>query len=157
MNKNRGKGQAFQWVVTHVPCTSNNCLEWPFSRDPQGYGQLSINGRLWKAYRLMCILAHGEPPTRKHIASHTCGNGHLGCTNPQHLAWKTNSENQIERTAHGRRLKEHNARKLTPLRKNQLMATLSSERTIREIAEEFGVKRGTVDYYRRKARTEWAI
>lgn len=147
----KGKGLAFQWIVAHVAYSEDDCLVWPFSRDPQGYGHLGLNGKLWKAYRLMCVLAHGEPPTNQHVASHTCGNGHTGCTNPRHLSWKTNSENQLERTAHGRRLPEHNRRKLTPQQKLAVQG-LRGTMSIREIASQFGIKRGTVDYYHRKAR-----
>jgi hypothetical protein len=50
----------------------------------------------------MCELAHGEPPTSKHEAAHSCGKGHEGCVNPKHLAWKTKTENRQESNEHGK-------------------------------------------------------
>jgi hypothetical protein len=53
------------------------------------------------AHRLMCQLAHGDPPTPDHIAAHSCGRGHEGCVNPNHLSWKTYSENELDKRVHG--------------------------------------------------------
>lgn len=93
-----GKGVAYEWLVRHVSYPGDNCLTWPFARDSRvGRGLLGHESRRYWAHRLMCILAHGEPPTPKHQASHTCGRGHEGCVNPRHLEWKTNSENQYDR------------------------------------------------------------
>lgn len=153
MAPRKGRGKSFRWIVKHVAYTGDRCLKWPFSRDPQGYGQLGLNGKSWKAYRLMCVLAHGEPPTEGHQASHTCGNGHLGCTNPRHLAWKTNSENQRDRRLHGRQLGQPygNKGKLT---KDEI-AVIQAERGVTPIvklAARYGVKRGAIDYWHKKAR-----
>jgi hypothetical protein len=53
-----------------------------------------------KAHREMCRLAHGEPPTPKHEAAHSCGSH--ACINPNHLSWKTRSENQMDSVRAGR-------------------------------------------------------
>lgn len=147
----RGDGAAIAWVRAHLDYAEDFCLIWPFSRDSHGYGHLGHNGQLRKAYRVMCELAHGPAPSPKHIASHSCGNGHKGCTNPRHLSWKTYSENQVERTTHGRRLPEHNRRKLTPQQKIEVQ-NLRGKKTIPEIAAMYGIKNGTVSYYHKKAR-----
>jgi len=63
----------------------------------------------------MCILAHGEPPTPAHQASHSCGKGHEGCVSPRHLRWATASENEADKIDHGtvRRGSSINTAKLT--------------------------------------------
>lgn len=95
---------AMDWLRAHVGYASNECLRWPFHISPKdGYGRAHepITGKLMTASRLMCIFAHGEPPTEIHECAHSCGNGNHACTNPRHLYWATPTENQNERVIHG--------------------------------------------------------
>ena len=94
----RGKGGNYQWIKDHVGHADDKCLIWPFSYRWNGYGQVGLNGKVRYPHRIMCELAHGEPPSRKHVAAHSCHNGRGGCVNPRHLSWKTASENILERT-----------------------------------------------------------
>lgn len=150
------KQTSFDWLVAHTSYEGDDCLIWPFGRDDKGYGFLQAFDKIRKAHRVMAFMTLGSPPTKKHQASHSCGNGHLGCVNPKHLRWKTNSENQLERyREHGRR--ECNqwgqTGKLTP----EQIEVIKAERgktTIMKLAERFGVKRGAIDYWHRKARAE---
>ena len=81
--------------------TGDECLTWPFMRSASGYATISIGGKLTTASRLVCTLAHGEPPSDVHQAAHSCGKGHMGCVNPNHLSWKTPSENMSDKVGHG--------------------------------------------------------
>ena len=98
----KGQGAAIKWLRDRANHPDAKCLTWPFYRMPTGYGHFGYNGKRHYAHRMMCELAHGEAPTPKHEAAHRCGNGHLGCVNPQHLAWKTKDENRQESTRHGK-------------------------------------------------------
>lgn len=97
----RGKGRGVQWIRAHLDYQGDDCLPWPFALDDKGYGQVGYNGKVYKASRLMCIFKHGPPPTDEHHAAHSCGNGHLACTNPNHVFWRTPLENRIESNDHG--------------------------------------------------------
>lgn len=90
--RNRGKGTAFEWLCRHVNHEGKKCLFWPFSKAYGHPGLVGYCGKIFKPTRLMCLLAHGAPPSDEHKASHTCGRGINGCIHPQHLAWKTDSE-----------------------------------------------------------------
>jgi hypothetical protein len=94
---NKGKGQNLIWLKDRVGYDSDECLIWPFSVNYQGYGQVGYYGKVKKAHRIMCELAHGAPPTPKHVAAHSCHNGHGGCVHPKHLDWKTARQNVLER------------------------------------------------------------
>jgi hypothetical protein len=98
---NKGKGRGLAWLRENVGYSMDRCLRWPLSCDSHGYAQVGMDGKIKKAYRVMCEMAHGPAPTPKHEAAHTCGNGHMGCINPVHLAWKTRSENQRDKRQHG--------------------------------------------------------
>ena len=92
----RGKGRGLAWLKAHIDHQGDDCLIWPHSQNHQGYGQLGYFGKVRKAHHIMCLLVHGEAPTPRHHAAHSCGNGHKGCAHPKHLSWKTPTENRLE-------------------------------------------------------------
>jgi hypothetical protein len=148
-----GKGVAYNWLVQHKDFAGDDCLPWPFSRDSRvGRGLLGHEGKRYWAHRLMCILVHGEPPSPKHQASHSCGRGHEGCVNPRHLEWKTNSENQYDRRKHGTQMGGIGTRtRLTPEQIAEMRA-LKGKMVRLEIAKKFGVKIGCVEYWHKHDR-----
>lgn len=145
----KGQGANFKWLLAHVDYQGAGCLAWPFAKDNRvGRGSIGYNGRGWWAHRLMCVLAHGEPPTPKHQAAHNCGKGHYGCVNPRHLEWKTNSENQLDRAKNGNVLRNQYGKggALTPAQQSEIVA-LKGKMTQISIAAKFGVSLGCVQYW----------
>lgn len=146
----RGKGKGINWIRAHASHKEYACLIWPYSRNRQkGYGNFGFEGEMHYAHRFMCELVHGTPPTPGHQAAHSCGNGHLGCVNPRHLFWRTNSENQYERRWHGRRNREtkNGARtKLTPQQVEFIRAS-KGVKTQSNVATILGVSAGCVEYW----------
>lgn len=97
-----GDGKTHAWIRDHQNYPHKDwCLIWPFFRDKNGRGVIGIAGRRNFAHRVMCKQVHGEPPTAEHGTAHSCGNGHLGCVNPNHLSWKTQAENLKDCAKHG--------------------------------------------------------
>lgn len=91
------KGVPSQWIKDHAGHEGAVCLIWPFARKSNGYANLSSG----PAYRVMCRLVHGDPPTVAHHAAHSCGNGRGGCINPKHLRWASPAENENDKNSHG--------------------------------------------------------
>lgn len=153
----RKPGPAQEWLRNvAVPYTGQDCLTWPFQRTPHGYGRIDFNGRPHVASRVVCIMAHGEPPTPRHVAAHSCLNGHLGCVNPRHLRWATQSENERDKLASGtsNRGSRHGRSKLTEgdvLAIRKLSGNLKQD----EIAAKFGVSKWTVGEIIRRKRWGW--
>ncbi len=87
------EGAGIAFLESLIGIGRDDCVVWPYSRNPQGYGQTYYSSEVMGAHRVMCILAHGEPPSPKHQAAHSCGNGRNGCVNPAHLRWATPKEN----------------------------------------------------------------
>jgi hypothetical protein len=142
-------GIAATWLLRHVNYEGDDCLPWPFSVDGRvGRGRVGYKGRQYWAHRLMCIFAHGEPPTPQHQAAHECGKGHYGCVNPRHLSWKTNSENQLDRRRNGNMLRNRNGPRPT-LNPEQLaeLRRLSANMTQMGLAKRYGVSLGCVQYW----------
>lgn len=89
------------WLVRHRHHKGSDCLFLPRSR-PGVAETIRFNFKTIIAARAMCILTNGLPPTPKHQAIHSCGNGHLSCVNPAHLRWGTAAENREDAIRHGR-------------------------------------------------------
>lgn len=136
----KGESALLDWLRAHIAHAGAGCLTWPFSGNEKGYGQVKYEGRIQKAHRVMCILAHGEPPEPRYNAAHSCHKGHLGCVNPGHLSWKTPSENTREGFEQ-RGGKANNARRLTI---DRVEAIRASDKTHAELAAEFGVAVNTI-------------
>lgn len=133
-----------------------DCLIWPFSRNANGYGQINIGGRPTTVSRLVCERTNGSPPTDKHQAAHTCGNGHLGCVSPSHMVWKTHAENQADKIEHNSQPKGsmHHWAKLTEREVLAIRRMLGST-TQRDIARAFGVSEMTISDIKRGRRWSW--
>lgn len=147
----KGKGAAIKWLRGHAAHPDPKCLDWPFCKMPTGYGSFGYLGKRLYAHRFMCELAHGQAPTPKHEAAHRCGNGHLGCVNPKHLAWKTKAENRRESTQHGkgtRNLGGNNKGRLTPIQVAEIRALRGQERQV-DIAARFGISWQSVSMIQR--------
>lgn len=112
------------WILRHRDWPDERaCLTWPFFKTGDGRaGYVMYRGRQTGVARAMCFEANGEPPTRKHHAAHSCGNGHMACVNPRHLRWATSRENQLDRFRDGTsnrgsrnansRISEHDVRRI---------------------------------------------
>lgn len=139
-NPRQANGTHFNFLRENVRYAGDDCLIWPFGGTWNGYGHLGYDGKMWKAHRLMCTLAHGEPPTPKHVAAHTCNNGQGGCVNPRHLQWKTPRENLLDRRAAGTLTKKRWNKNGT-LTDEQVAEICSLKGTMnqREIAAKFGI------------------
>ena len=134
------KPKRIEWLESQInhPDTVN-CLRWPFRIDHRtGYGIADYKSKSMPASRLMCILCHGEPPSKDLQAAHSCGNGHNACVNPHHLRWATRAENQKDKVTHGTSnavLSDDDVRKIRNLR-----GVLTSN----TIAAMYGVNRATI-------------
>ncbi len=133
---------AIEFVKEAAASDTEECIIWPFaSKDRQGYGHLSIEGRLTGAHVAVCTIKHGSKPTPKHQAAHSCGNGHLGCINPNHLRWATARENLQDKILHGRLIRGTKVKsaKLSESQVLDIREALSDGATKAGLARQYGV------------------
>lgn len=150
-------GELLRYIKqTALKHAGDECLSWPYGTNGVGYGVISFVGKRMSATRLVCTLAHGEPPTPDHDAAHQCGNGHLGCVNPSHLAWKTKTENAADKKIHGTvNIGERNgSSKLTAQQVTDIML-LKGCKPKSEIAKSFGVSRTTIEFIHSGKKWGW--
>lgn len=123
----------------------DECLIWPFARLDRGYAMMRTRGRSNRASKVLCEDVNGPPPSPKHEAAHSCGNGHLGCVTKKHLSWKTPSENQADRVIHGTDSRgEKNGYSKLDQDKVREICALKGSLTNRQIAKNYGISTTTV-------------
>lgn len=76
------------WIIAHKNYDGPSCLLYPYDTNTSIQQYISYGGRwTWAPRRLMCTLAHGEPPPGARFAMNTCDGYAEGCLNPRHLKW----------------------------------------------------------------------
>ena len=141
---NRGKGKAVAWLRDHAAYDGDECLIWPFSRIPEGYGMFGYLGELLYAHRFMCEIVHGPAPSKKHQAAHSCGNGHEGCVNQNHLSWKDKFGNAQDRVKHGNQSKAGRVRNILTLTDVSEILAFKGKVSQYLLAPIYGVSRETI-------------
>ena len=134
-----------EWIKAHKNHPHKDwCLICPFFRDKNGRGVTHTGDRHY-AHTEMCQLAHGPAPTPEHGCAHSCGNGHLGCANPNHLSWKTQAENLEDCRAHGTQPKNRvgNQGHFSPEQVAEIRRLLHTETQI-SIAHRYAVTESTI-------------
>lgn len=154
MAPNKGNGKGANFLKGLIGHQGDECVRWPYSLDGHvGRGRLGYLGKMYWAHILMCELAHGDKPSEAHEVAHTCGKGHEACVNPNHLAWKTRSQNQLDRAKHGTKALggyKHARRKLNA-EKVATIKALKGIETQCALAARFEVTDATIrDIYRGK-------
>lgn len=132
--------------------SGDDCLEWPFGRHPDGYGNTYYPGfRTRQVHRIVCTLAHGEPPAPDLQAAHSCGN--TSCCNPGHLRWATRTENAADKVKHGTQTRgeSHAVTRLTETEVLEIRRRAEAGESYKAIAASFGVAESYVGAIKRRA------
>jgi len=138
------QGEPAAFIMTAVQYVGDDCLLWPYSKSPNGYGHASKNGRHIDSHVQVCETAHGPKPSDRHEVAHSCGV--RLCCNPAHLRWATRISNRADNLLHGTR-RQGESHGQAKLKEEQVLAIRSqSERSRVELAAEFGVSLTTINF-----------
>jgi hypothetical protein len=141
----RGEGAGVTFLRDHVNYDGPDCLIWPLSRHPTGYGSFGYLGEVLYAHRFMCELANGPPPDPVYEAAHSCGRGRDGCVHPKHLSWKTRTQNALDSRGHGTQVRNRwsNRGKITRRQVAEIWAAKGIE-TQTALAKKYDVSGSTI-------------
>lgn len=138
------------FIRAAVASGDDNCIEWPFSRDKDGYGWCAQVGQK-RAHRVAWVIANGSIPVGGHVL-HTCDNP--PCINPRHLWVGSHADNMRDMHEKGRasgfavtlNLKEesHGRAKLSRQDVASIRVRRLAGESIPRLAREFGVGTQTV-------------
>ncbi|ABL68376.1 conserved hypothetical protein [Paracoccus denitrificans PD1222] len=153
---NTSVGDPIKFLKFAILYCGNNCLLWPFSKNPFGYGQIAIERFPKLVHRIVCEEVHGPPVRPDDHAAHSCGNGHLGCVNPIHIRWATAKENEADKIIHGSRSRgeRHGAHKLSEAHVRQIRRWRGTM-SCRDIGKLLGVSPSTVNRIHNGGRWGW--
>lgn len=136
----------------------NACWEWhEKTRNRQGYGSLTVDGRGRRAHRLAYELTYGPIPDGL-IVLHSCDNP--PCCNPAHLragTYHENAQDLVERNEHwNERIRHHAPRgekrghaKLTPKEVREIFFSTEPQK---ELAAKYGVAQALISGIRNAKR-----
>jgi HNH endonuclease len=99
-NKNIGSNDDIKFFMRGVPTPEGECWNWPYSKNENGYGIVTVNGRRTKAHRQSFELHFNCRLPEQIKVRHTCDNP--ACINPAHLLLGSQSDNCRDMVERGR-------------------------------------------------------
>lgn len=139
-------GALLRWLTSAIANPSADCIEWPYTKGSNGYGNVRFEGKDRKVHPVALILS-GSPrpsPPNDHCL-HSCDN--RACVNPRHLRWGSPADNHSDAVSRDRVPKGegHWNAKLT---KADIRAIRQDARTGCKLAAVYGISPTTVSQIR---------
>lgn len=135
------------WLRVSIK-SSTECWEWQGCKNTDGYGSISISGKIVKTHRLAFALSGGEITREKPHVLHHCDNP--ACCNPAHLfagSHKDNMQDMAQKMRCHREGKNNGRAKITAKEVIEIRDLCEAKVfSQRDIAKIYGVGKSTVNY-----------
>lgn len=118
------------------------CWLWTANTDRDGYGNITVNKKQYKAHRFS-LLIHGVNVPKGSIVMHTCDNPR--CVNPEHLIVNTQQANILDRDNKNRQaVGEANGASVLTASSVLEIRQLYPMVPMRKLAKQYAVSDGTI-------------
>jgi hypothetical protein len=120
---------------------TDDCKIWPYGTNGKnGYGMLSVDGRMRPVHNLACEDMWGPAPQPGMVAAHGPCHNRL-CWNGAHVSWKTFAENTADMDRDGTKLQgaPHPSSKLTETQVQEIRAAVEAGATQISMALKYNV------------------
>lgn len=120
-----------------------DCIEWQFAKDWDGYGLVKIHRRMRRVHRVAWEIVNGAIP-RGLFVCHRCDNP--SCFNVNHLFLGSPADNMSDKTKKGRTPagEEHKNSKHTSQDVHEMRVAFLMGCTQKAIGSVFGIRQGKV-------------
>jgi hypothetical protein len=142
LKKLRGNEKPIVYMITPTGC--HECIShMPYT---DGYHMVSRQSTRWRMPRYTWTLINGDIPAGQ-VVRHKCDN--CKCINPDHLCLGTQGDNVRDMIERGRNVKGE-ASSNSVLTEAQVRFIRTSELSVSELAEKFGVTKTTIRDVRKR-------
>lgn len=132
------------WSKVNRTGSDRECWEWTGALSGDGYGAIKIAGKMWRAHRVACVLAHGNLRAGQ-VVRHACDNPK--CCNPHHLSAGSVADNVRDMCERGRNpVGERNGN--SALDDGTVRAIIRSHESHAEIGRRYGITAENVQIIR---------
>ena len=121
---------------------SGDCWLWLGYKQPDGYGQVNVDGKTLNSHKHVYELFNGKVPSGMEIL-HSCDVRH--CVNPAHMSIGTHTDNMRDAMRKGRNTKGELTKrnKITETQAREILSLKGNARAA-ELARKHGVKPGAI-------------
>lgn len=146
---NTPPGESYAWLMEFLNAgvfPKEECVVWPFPLSSKGYAHFKHEGVKKYGHQVACEFYRGEKPIEAQLVRHLCHKGHLGCVNPEHLAWGTYSENTFDylNATGATRGEKSGMSKLTEEQVREIYRRLSNGEQQKVVALDYGVDKSSI-------------
>jgi hypothetical protein len=138
----------YEELMEMIAVETDECIVWPHAIGTDGYGRVWQDRASHRAHRT-ALASVCPPPTAAHHAAHgPCHNPQ--CINPQHLSWKTATENALDKHRDGTHTcgETHHASKFSDDSINGVRALYAMGNTSQaEVARRYGMSKSQVNNF----------
>ena len=157
MTKGRRNGRK-DFLDALIAAVTTDCIVMPYALDGEGYAIVKHDGRQERAAAYVCRAVHGERPSPRHQAAHSCPLPNKACVNPFHIRWATPETNNGDDKVRQRTILRGSKNRATRLTEDDVRAiriAIAADETFKSIGARYGVSSTAISFIAKGKNWGW--